>query len=372
MSDKFTEITTKSWGSRILNSIKGVFIGFIMFIISFGLLYYNEGRVDISKIAGDSIEIQSNTQTSIENDNKLVSITGILESNDKIGDEFLRQGNYISIERSVEMYSWKEYKESNSKTNVGGSETTETTYNYKKEWVNDPDNSSNFKITEGHQNPQMTINNNSVKVQNAKIGIYDLDINKIKLPNPKSLKLNNENIILINNLNLANDKYLFKGTGTIENPQIGDIRISYSVITNPLEKVTVFGKLDKSNQKISQYFGKNNVKLYSVFEGNKDTAISIMNTEHNTLTWALRGLGFILMWIGLMTLFNPISVFLDILPIFGSISRIGIALITFFVSLVLSIITILISILTHNLITLIVVILFTIVALILYLKSKRK
>ena len=61
MQDQFTEVTTKGWGSRILNSIKGVLVGFLMFIVSFGVLYWNEGRIDVSKIAETSIEINTAT-----------------------------------------------------------------------------------------------------------------------------------------------------------------------------------------------------------------------------------------------------------------------------------------------------------------------
>jgi hypothetical protein len=78
------------------------------------------------------------------------------------------------------------------------------------------------------------------------------------------------------------------------------------------------------------------------------------------------------MWFGLMALFGPISVFLDVLPIFGSISRGGIGAITFVVSLVLSVVTILISMILHNLIALIAVIVLLVAGIITYLKMKRK
>lgn len=372
MNDRFTEVTTKSWGSRILNSIKGVLIGFLMFIISFWVLYSNEGRVDLSKIAKTAVEIKATSKAPAEANNQLISTTDVLKSDEKIGDTFLKKGNYISIERNVEMYAWQEETQSKSQKNIGGSETTETTYTYKKEWTSNPDNSSNFKKIEGHQNPQMTLNNNSIKVINAEIGMYDVDMNQLTLPQHKNIQLNNNNVILENDLKLANDQYLFKGSGSINSPEIGAIRVSYSVIHNPLDTATIFGKLDTTNQKISPYYGTKNTKLYRVFEGARDTAISTMKTEHTILTWILRGVGFALMWFGLMALFGPISVFLDVLPIFGSISKAGIGLITFLVSLVLSIITILVSIIVHNLIALVVVILGIIIGTIWYLKNKRK
>jgi len=413
MNDQFTGITTKSWGARIIDSIKGVLFGLLMFVVSFGVLYWNEGRVDMSKIAKTAIEIESMSKAQTETNNQLVSTTGILESDENIGDSFLKEGKYISIERNVEMYSWQEDQQSSTKNDVGGSETTETTYTYQKVWTSNPDNSSDFAKPEGHQNPQMSLNRNSIKVKKAKIGIYDIDMDHVVLPESKEIQLDSDMVILENGMSLADNRYLFKSNGstmsspevgladnqyirnngttmsspevgladdqyirsnvsTMSSPEVGDIRISYSVIYNPLETATIFGKLDVSNQKISSYYAKQNTELYRIFEGTRDTAISTMETEHSTFTWVLRAVGFALMWFGLMALLGPISVFLDIMPVFGSISRAGVGLVTFIVSLVLSIITILISMIIHNLIALIVVIAGIIIGIIWFLKNKSK
>lgn len=372
MSDHFTEITTKGWGSRIVDSIKGVVIGLLMFVVSFGVLYWNEGRVDVSKIAKTAIEVGSTSQAAPEADKQLVSSTGVLKSSEKVGDTYLKEGDYISINRIAEMYAWEEEKTEKSKTNTGGSETTETTYDYKKGWTSNPEDSTTFKQPDGHSNPQMTLDSSTTGVKNAELGIYNIDVSQVTLPQYKEIKLNDSNIILSNDLKLANDQYLFKGKSSISTPEIGDIRISYSVVQNPINTATVFGKLDSAGKQISPFYGEGNTKLYRIFEGTRDTAISTMQTEDQILRWILRVVGFLLMWFGLMALFGPISVFLDVLPIFGSISRAGIGGITLGLSLVLSIITILISMITHNLIALVVTVLVIIIGIVLYLKHKRK
>ena len=38
------ETTTESWGSRLGGSIKGVFVGGVLFIAGIPLLFWNEGR----------------------------------------------------------------------------------------------------------------------------------------------------------------------------------------------------------------------------------------------------------------------------------------------------------------------------------------
>lgn len=372
MADQYTVTTTTGWGSRIGNSIKGVLIGFIMFIISFGVLYWNEGRVDVSEIAKTAAEISATAQAPSGTDGQLVSTTGVLKSDEKIGDTYLQPGDYIAIKRNVEMYAWEESEKSSSKTNVGGSQTTETTYSYSKNWTSSPESSAGFKQQEGHLNPTMLINANSVVVQNAKVGIYGVDMAQVTLPPYKGVQLNTSNTILSDGLTLANEQHLFKGTGSMSSPQVGDIRVSYTIVPNPLNTATIFGKLDLANSTINPYYGEKNARLYRIFEGTRDSAISTMKTEFTILTWILRGVGFFLMWMGLMSLFGPISVFLDVLPIFGSISRGGIGIVTFFVSLILSAITILVSMIIHNVIALIVVILAVIVGSVWYMKNKRK
>ncbi len=44
MPDTFTEVTSQSWWSRLGDSIKAVLVGIVMFLVSFPLLFWNEGR----------------------------------------------------------------------------------------------------------------------------------------------------------------------------------------------------------------------------------------------------------------------------------------------------------------------------------------
>ena len=66
-----------------------------------------------------------------------------------------------------------------------------------------------------------------------------------------------------------------------------------------------------------------------------------------------------MMWAGLSAVFRPISVFLDVVPLFGSLSKGIIGFITGLIALVLSIVTILVSMILHNVVALIVSVLIT-------------
>ena len=44
MPDSMTEVTSQSWFSRIVESIKSVLVGGAFFVLSFPVLFWNEGR----------------------------------------------------------------------------------------------------------------------------------------------------------------------------------------------------------------------------------------------------------------------------------------------------------------------------------------
>jgi len=372
MPDQYTEVTRKGWGTRMLESIKSIVVGFLLFIISFGVLYFNEGRINLSNVAKKSIEVQSTALASTDLGKQLVSATGLFKSEEKLGDTYFKTDDYIAIQRDVEMYAWQEDEKSENKTEMGGSEITETTYTYTTEWTSKPEESKGFKKPGGHYNPPMAINNISKRVDAAKLGVYDVVMNTINLPSYKKVKLSKDNVVLSNDLKLSSEDYLFKGKGVLFSPQVGDVRVSYSVVYNPVEKATIFGAIDLQDKSIVPYYVKKNTVLYRIFGSDRDTAISTMATEHSVMTWMLRLFGFLMMWFGLIALFGPISVILDIVPVLGSFGRVGVGLITFIVSLVLSIVTIIASMIIHNIIALIVIILVSIVVLVIYLKNKSK
>jgi len=61
------------------------------------------------------------------------------------------------------------------------------------------------------------------------------------------------------------------------------------------------------------------------------------------LTWILRIIGFILMWIGVVLVFGPISSLLNVLPFLGSIATAGTTIAGFGISLFFSLITVAIA-----------------------------
>jgi hypothetical protein len=382
MPNEFKEVTTTGFGSRILNSIVGVIVGIALFICSFGVLYWNEGRFDYSKLAKNALVVDAlDGDGPAKASSNLVAVYGVAESTEKLGDEIaldkdsiiVESDTYLALDRTVEMYGWKEEKKTKSQKNLGGSETTETTYTYKTDWINlsDAAKSKDFQHPEEHQNPEPLVNNYEKKVTAAKVGNYVVDMNSLQLPAHKTLMLNDKVVDLPQDgeltTRLAEEKYIFIGSGTYQQPLVGDVRVRYGVVKYPT-KVTTFGKIDQAS--LVPFVDNKNHTLYRMFEGTKDEAVVTLHQEYKTALWIFRLVGFSMMFMGLLFCLGPLSTLLDIVPFLGSVGRGISGIAAFVVALVLSAVTIIISMILHNIIALIVVVGVIIAGIIWWLKKK--
>jgi uncharacterized membrane protein HdeD (DUF308 family) len=336
--DSYTEITEQSFLSRILGSIVGVIFGLLLFLGSFALIYFNEGRVDASNIARTAVSLAPGSVDASAN-GKLVAVSGAVTADGVTGDGmFLKAGPYVAVQRKVEMYAWDEDSSTSSSNNVGGSSTSRTTYTYKREWTSHPTATSDFKVAQGHENPSLPFEGSLTRAKSAKVGAYGIDMSSIEMSDLKPLALSADKVALQSGASLAGN-YVYVGKGSAQAPQVGDVRVSYATLDSGAS-ATVFGKLDGS--KITAYVDRTNTRLFRAFPGTREEAVGTLSSEYQTLTWILRAVGFLMMWIGLTMLFGPLTTLLDVLPILGSAGRALIGLVTFPLALVLSAATILV------------------------------
>ena len=106
--DSFTEVTQKGLGGNLKDSLGGVVVGFLMFLISFPVLWWNEGRLDVSQVAKKAAVVDCSS-VGPDAEGQLVGLTGELGVPDPVGDpEFLKPGPYAELTRRVEMFAWVE------------------------------------------------------------------------------------------------------------------------------------------------------------------------------------------------------------------------------------------------------------------------
>jgi hypothetical protein len=352
MSDQFVTVTRTSWLGNIANSVVGVLIGILMFVVAFPVLWINEGRTNMAVVAQSSVLVDG-ANVSGSTEGKQVAVAGVLSSDERLGDApYLELGPYIQLSRTAEMYAWVEHKETETQKETGGSSTTKTTYTYSREWTSSPERSSSFEHPSGHENPPMAVESKKVTVASARVGAYSIVPANIELPDGQALQLNDEIVTSDDRRELAGD-YIFIGRGSIGAPQLGDTRISYSAVPANSPAIA-FGKQQGSG--LAPYVTPKNDRLYRLFlNTDREGAIRQMDTEYRITGWLLRLLGFFLMWIGLCLCFGPINAVLDVLPFLGNLGRLMVGVVMLLVALVLSTVTIVVSMLAHNIVALLIV-----------------
>jgi hypothetical protein len=334
MSNRHVEVTRRSWGQRIISSFKGILFGIVLFFGAFIVLWQTEGRTDMSRIAAQSIPISAATVDS-GTDGQFVAATGWLTIEEPVGDpDYLAAGNYVRLERQIEMYAWVERSRSRTERERGGGETTTTEYYYERTWTRNPPDSSSFRQPTGHENPTLTVSSQSFTAGIAKVGAYAIAANHINFPSGHNVRLT-EAMLLPGNHRLQGD-YVYLGSGNLQQPAVGDVRISYRAVPADIE-VTVFAK--QEGNRLVPFFDGDSNQMYRAFEGSREAGIAAMSTEHRITGWLGRGASFLMMWVGLSLILAPISVFFSVIPFLGNLSGTMIRIFTFGVALVIAAIT---------------------------------
>lgn len=370
-----------SYGKRILNSFVGLVIGILLFLGSFIVLFVNEGRENLAKYAKEAIVYESGGSFSVD---QPVYIVGSLNATNYAQDSFLKPGNYIYLERQVEMYAYVEHEHSETKENVGGSSTTTYTYSYELTWTSSPKVASNFKGDSNEIPANIPSSYDSwinslpedqaSKASGLSINGINVSSSELTLSGEKILTLSNE---LVNTESLSANESVSGGliyrqnsqTGTINQPGVGDVRITYKAITNS-DNGVLMGSFE-NNSFVSFMTDKDNT-LYRFFAGvdTKNHAVNILQDEYKTALWMFRLIGFLMMFIGLLLFANPIMTLLSVIPIFAKIGRFVYGIVAFIISLTLTGLTILLGIILHNIYLAALFIIIVIGIIILILKKK--
>ncbi|MCX2745472.1 TMEM43 family protein [Mangrovivirga sp. M17] len=354
--DSFREVSTESWGSRIMGSIKKVLFGVLLFLASFIVLWLNEGRAvrtaeGLTEGASQVVSINSN-DLSDNNAGKLVHLTGKVVTNDTLKDnEFNVQSNALKLRRRVSMYQWVEKTKTKKEKEIGGSEKTTKEYTYSKDWKESIENSNNFKVTEGHTNPQsFPYAGYTHSVPDATMGSFDVSGSLLsKMNNYQPYPINSLDTTQHKNARLINEgsdgvlaQKIYIGQGTPSSPQIGDIKISFETVQSGEEYSIVSKQIGNTFEPFQSSNGTN-IQLVSAGVHSADQMFASAQKKNTIITWLLRLLGFFLMFVGISLVFKPLVVLADVLPILGNIVDFGLSLFAGLTALSLSIITIAIA-----------------------------
>ncbi|MDB5551986.1 MAG: hypothetical protein JWL86_1970 [Rhizobium sp.] len=346
----YTETTHTSWFTKLKNGLVGTLIGILLILVAIYFLFWNEGRAiqtyrALVEGAGLVVSVDS-ASVSAANDGKLVHITGPVKADSMISDQQfgIHADGALQISREVEMYQWEEKSESKTEKSVGGSEETTTTYSYAKEWSTRRNDSSNFKVPGGHENPDFTVPSSVQTVESAHVGAYRLDGSRVaSLGDETAIPLTQTDVDrMANSIATSLPVKLNQGEVYIGNsatsPRVGDLRVRFA--RTDLTEASFVGK--QQGDSIVGYTASNGRELLLSAAGKKDAPAMFeqAQSDNTMITWIIRAAGLIGIFIGFQLFFGLFGVIGDLIPFIGSIVRGGTAIIALVLTLIVGPITI--------------------------------
>lgn len=332
-----TETTTIGWGSRLGSSFKGMLFGLAAFVAGFPLLFWNEGRAvtdtKTNEEGASSVVEASAGEVDPSQEGKLVHVVGEATTDDVLSDgEYGVSATAIRLTREVEMYQWVEDSETRDEKKLGGKIERTTTYTYRKAWMTSAVDSDSFKEP-GHVNPPARRELGTARqyAKNVKVGVRSLNDSQIR-------SISREERLLVKYQPVATNEF-FEISGTVPEPRVGDIRVTFSVV-KPHVVTVVAAQLGSS---FMAYTAKSTKKQIShVMDGAIDAegVFAAAERGNKILTWVLRLIGFFLMYRGLKAVLDPLVVLGDVVPFIGTVIGMGTSVVAFAVAAPCALVTI--------------------------------
>jgi len=335
--------TTKSWGSRLVGALMGVFVGLAMIIGSFILIFWNEGHgLHTAQSLQEALKVVITVPAAPvdeKNNHHVVYFTGLATTSDTLRDElFGVSENAINLKRNIEMYQWKENVETTTQNKLGGGEEEVKTYSYVPLWSSTVINSSAFKEPEQHKNPEsMPVKS---KEQTAKI----VTVGDFRLPPDLVSQMSGATPIDLKDANLEalskqfgkpvkhTEDGLYVGESE-EAPKIGDLRVTMAVILP--QNVSIIAEQTDSTLQPYQAHAGQTVSLLEMGAQSPQLMIDDALSSNALIMWILRAVALFCMMIGLGLIMAPVVVLADFVPFFGSLVGFGTGLIAFAGGLIL-------------------------------------
>lgn len=339
-----TEHTHVSWFQRIASSLGGIVFGLLLLAIALGVLWWNEGRA-VKRAKGlnegaSSVVSVSSAQVDPQYEGRLIHLSGDAVPGDVVVDPLTGlEFDGLGLAREVEMYQWREKKETKTKKNLGGSEDRITTYSYTQEWEGREIPSKSFKEAPAHTNPPMPFESESFYSKGSKLGAFDLSERVLKsLPKNDIYDLSGVTVKKLADEDVQVESGMLYIGDDPARPEIGDLRIRYS--GSEPQAVSVVAK--QHSNSLESYNTKNGSSIFLVEPGmvSSENMFTAAQKANTVFTWVLRGAGLFALFMGFSMILRPISVLADVVPLFGSIASAGIAVISFLLSLCIGFATI--------------------------------
>ena len=330
VGDTFTETTHVGFLQKLMNSIVGFFIGLLLIAGSGFGLFWNEGRAvttarSLTEGAAQVVHVGAE-RVQPENEGKLIHVTGPFATKAPLVDkDFEISTTGAVLVRRVEMYQWEQEEKTETKKNFGGSEEKVKTYSYHKTWSSSVIDSNRFRYKNGHVNPSMRHSGRTVVAKDATVGAFRPSEAVLARLGAQEAMPVGEPVLSGLKQRFGDKVHLVDGVIYLgadpANPAVGDLRVSYK-LANP-STVTIVGS--QSGNDFSAFQTRAGDALLFVKNGAVEAAQIFADAQRDNriLTWILRGVGLLVMFIGFSMLAGPIVALGDIIPFIGDLLGLG-------------------------------------------------
>jgi hypothetical protein len=334
-ADSYTEVTSQSWFSRIGGAFKGIFFGLVLLVIALGMLFWNEGRAvkrykTLKEGGGAVISVTADQAGSAESEGRLVHVSGQAVTDGTLTDpEFGVSSQALKLRRRVEMFQWKESSKSEERKKLGGGTETTTTYSYERQWSSSPISSAGFKKPEGHTNPaEMAYRSREFVAEDVMVGSFRLPAGLIaEISSYSSFSPSPDSPLpAVAGRQVIRQSNGFYVGANPDIPKVGDLRIVYSQVL-PAEVSIIARQSGTTFQPYQTTIG-GTIELLQMGTVAADVMIAQAQKSNTIFAWVLRAVGFLLLFLGLRIILAPLSVFADVVPLFGKVVGAGTGLVS--------------------------------------------
>lgn len=325
--DSFRTVTHQGWFGRLGGALKGLLGGVVLLAVSIGLQFWNEGRTvqRDAALAEARAEVRTAGAAPVAGlEGRLVHVSGDASAATPVSDEaFGVNAPALALRRRVEMFQWREKRDRREEKQVGGGTRTVTEYRYETRWDDELVDSAEFQRSEGHENPAtMPYASEVRRADGVRLDGYALDpAIAAQIEGWERMPL--ASIELPANLaaSFRADDEWFTTSANPDDPQVGDLRVRFDLL--PAGAVSVIAR-QQGGALVPHQTSKGET-LALVERGRHDAGgmLAAEGARNSRLGWILRGVGFVLAWVGFAVMFRPLVVLADVLPILGRLAGFG-------------------------------------------------
>lgn len=304
-------------------------VGVVLFLASLGFVYWNETRA-VSRYtaldqSADIVISVAPDRVDPSHEGQLVHVRGGAQNGAELVDEvFGVKAPALRLVRHVETYAWEEQKRDEKRKNDKGEEETVTTYTYTKRFFAIPPDSSKFKESESHKNPEKAaFPEQEFLAKDTRLGAFVLPSEALsKLTKFEPVKVTQD--MLARSPHASQLRELegaaFYGKDPKE-PQVGDSKISYQMVRP--QPVSVVAKQSGGTFVAYEPDPSQSVFLVEAGEVESRAMFAVAKDDTSNVALGLRGLGTLLGTIGLALLLVPFGVRRAFVPGFRKLPRVS-------------------------------------------------